>query len=904
MIRDAGYELHHAHRESKRGGGVAILYKKQLVLKKGEESCSKYTSFEYAWILLPMQFKGKMVLVCVYRKQEISVSVFVQEFSAFVEKIVFKGDSVMFVGDFNLWVDMEDDCNAKQMLTLMNAFGHSQLVTEPTNRSGHTLDQIYVNEFQVQLDHHVIQDTLGLTTDHFPIVIEIPCRKIKQETRIIQYRNLKKVNLDAFRADLQRAYAELDDERNFEDFSSQYHTLSKAVVDKHSPVVEVKCAVTKPPWLDNEYKNSRALRRKYEKEWKKNKTEVCRTKYVNQKKVCAEMVLVKQNAHYSRIIQDAGKCQKSLFKVANEMLDKTKVKVLPAYDDPKVLANEFNEYFVEKVKKIRKSIPKSNEDESYYSRPFTGERMNQFQIVTEEQVDKIIKERGIKTSMEDPIPSKLVQPSLDILTPVFTKIINKSLQEGSMEGIKESIIDPLLKKYGLDVDENKNFRPVNNLLFLSKLTERVADDQLNTHMTSNCLHENSQFAYKQHHNTETMMLGLTEEVLKGFDNNQATVIIFLDLSAAFDTIDVDKLLEILHEEIGVGGVVLDWFRSFLENRTQRVKIENEYSDSRPVPCGAPQGSVLGPKLFNINVRSQPLVFKQSMFSTSSFADDSNGRRQFALTFQFNVLKNDIVKCMNRIVEWSNAHFMKINPDKTEILLLCPASMNNDIIIKGIIFEGQCIRFSTEVKNVGVWLDRNLNMNKHINHIVSHCFKLLKDIGGIRKCLQQDHLERLVHAVSSSRIDYCNVLFMNISKENLYKLQKTQNAAARLILGKRKRDSASAALKELHWLKVEARVMFKVLLLVFKVLKGFIPEDFDLRYKCFNGRDEDYLLLETPNFKTVYGKRLFVYNGPRLWNALPVHVRAEENIEKYKKMVKTILFDGHDSLKKKAFKYTS
>ena len=367
---------------------------------------------------------------------------------------------------------------------------------------------------------------------------------------------------------------------------------------------------------------------------------------------------------------------------------------------------------------------------------------------------------------------------------------------------------------------------------------------------------------------------------------------------------MEKLLEIMYEEIGVGGVVLDWFRSFLENRMQRVKIENEYSESLPVPCGAPQGSVLGPKVFNINVRSQPMVFKQSMFSTSSFADDSNGRKQFALTFQFNVLKNDIVNCLHRIIEWSNTHFMKINPDKTEILLLCPASLNNDIIIKGVIFEGQCIRFSTEVKNVGVWLDMNLTMDKHINQIVSHCFKILKDIGGIRKCLQQGHLESLVHSVISSRLDYCNVLFKNISKENLFKLQKTQNAAARLILGKRKRESASAALNQLHWLKVEARVMFKVLLLVFKVLKGFFPEDFNLRYKSFNGRPNDYLMLETPNFNTVYGKRLFVYNGSRLWNALPVHVRTEEDIEKYKKMVKTILFDGHEELKKKAFKYVS
>ena len=530
--------------------------------------------------------------------------------------------------------------------------------------------------------------------------------------------------------------------------------------------------------------------------------------------------------------------------------------------------------------------------------------MTTFKLVTEAEVMTIIKEFGIKTSMEDPIPSKLLQSSIDVVLPVMTELINKSLQEGSVEGVKESVIDPLLKKTELDIDEKKNYRPVNNLLFFSKMVERVVSDQLNKHMVKNALHESTQFGYKEFHNTETMMLGVIDEVLRGFDENLATVVIFLDLSAAFDTIDVEKLLEIMQEEIGVGGVVLQWFRSFLQNRTQKVKIDNMYSESLNVPCGAPQGSVLGPKIFNINVRSQPMVFKRCMFSTSSFADDSNGRKQFALTFQFHVMNTEITNCLRSIIDWSNAHFMKINPDKTEIMLLRPASLNKEVIINGIIFEGDCIRFSNEVKNVGVWIDKNLIMDKHINFIVSHCYKILKDIGRIKKCLQQSHLENLVHAVVSSRLDYCNSLFANIGKSNLQKLQKVQNSAAKLILGKRRRDSASTALRELHWLNIESRITFKLLLLVHKVLRGRCSSNLSLEYKGFNGRPEDYLKLRTPNFKTVYGTRVFAFNGSRLWNALPTHIRAEEDIDEYKRRIKTLLFDGHNQLKQIAYKYKS
>ncbi len=280
---------------------------------------------------------------------------------------------------------------------------------------------------------------------------------------------------------------------------------------------------------------------------------------------------------------------------------------------------------MEKVNKIQESIPEVAE--SPYSRPFSGdERLCFFRPTTDDEVKEVIKLSGIKTSVEDPVPAKLLQSSLDIVIPIYTTLINKSLKEGSMEGVKSSVIDPLIKKANLDPESKKNFRPVNNLVFFSKLIERIVLIRLEEHMTKNNLHENTQFAYKTHHNTEMMMLGLFDEALRGFDNGMATIVIFLDLSAAFDTIDVDKLLDILYNEMGIDGVALKWFRSFLTGRTQRVKIGNEYSEKCEVPCGAPQGSVLGPRIFNINVRSQPEVFKCCLFTTSSFADDSNGRR--------------------------------------------------------------------------------------------------------------------------------------------------------------------------------------------------------------------------------------------------------------------------------------
>ena len=250
----------------------------------------------------------------------------------------------------------------------------------------------------------------------------------------------------------------------------------------------------------------------------------------------------------------------------------------------------------------------------------------------------------------------------------------------------------------------------------------------------------------------------------------------------------------------------------------------------------------------------------------------------------------------------NANFLKINSDKTEILLFYPPSLSSEIIIKGTFIDGQCIRFSNDVKNVGVWLDKHLNLEKHINKIVSHCHKLLKDIGRVRNMLTNKHTEMLVHAVTSSRLDYCNSIFFNMNKNNVYKLQKVQNAAARLVMKKRKRESVRTVLNELHWLPVESRILFKILLLVHKVVKGKCSKNLKVSYKRHNCRPDDFLMLEVKNARTKFGKRTFDYAAPRLWNALSKDMRKEDDVEEFKKNVKTLLFSDTRGFLRKAFCY--
>ena len=905
-IKDAGFKIIHSVRENKGGGGTAILYKKVFKICNGESSVSKYSSFEYSYICM-RHLKQKLIILTVYRLGEVSCSVFCCEFEEFLQNLSDKCDILCAVGDFNVWAEKPRDTDAKSIKRIMKNFGLSQLVNVPTHDAGHTLDLIFLNKFQLSTEWAVEDDLLDVRSDHFPVFFTIPWPRQPVMKKYISSQKLHNVDLNLLKQELIPSLNPLFDNQhwlNFAEMLQFFNTTSSTLVNYHAPVTTKYInSNMQAPWIDTEYKTSRSKRRQLERSWKRSLSLESRQSYIDQRKKCAEMAVTKKKLFYENLLNKVGTDQKKLYGIINSLLDcGKKTRHLPSDPDSKKLSNDFNNYFITKISTLRQLIPITCD--TLYLTPFIGSRLTIFTDISDEDIINIISQCGIKTSPLDPIPAPLLRKLVPDLIPYFRILVNRSLQEGSLDGLKTSIVEPLLKNIKLDKEVKKHFRPVANLTFLSKLAERHVQRQLNHHMTENALHDKSQFAYKKYHSTETMLLGLTDEILTGFDDDKCTIIIFLDLSAAFDTIDINLLTDILRVEIGIDGLAIEWLKSFLLNRVQRVKINDSLSDPLDILYGVPQGSVLGPFLFSVYTRSQSKIFANCNLKSSSFADDVNGRKTFSLSFQFECLTHAIVHSLSEITKWMNQHFLSINTAKTDILLFRPTEKDNKVLINGVILDNDiCLRFTDKVKNLGVLLDKNLKFNKHVTQTTSHCHKLIKDLWRIRSVLSKDHIENLVHSLISMKIDYCNSLLYNITKITLIKLQKVQNAAARLVCRARKRTSTTLLLKNLHWLPVESRILFKIILITHKCIWGRCSDNLTilLTYKNFNRSDQD-LLLDTPPARTKYGKRSFRFIAPRLWNALPNTLRNNDDTEIFKRQLKTLLFTDTELLKNRALCY--
>ena len=200
-----------------------------------------------------------------------------------------------------------------------------------------------------------------------------------------------------------------------------------------------------------------------------------------------------------------------------------------------------------------------------------------FHPLSEDKVLKLIRHSAKKSCPLDPAPTSLVVSCLDVLLPVITRIINCSLTSGEFPDCwEEALVSPLLKKSGV-LSEFTNLRPVSNVQYVSKLTECAVFDQTHAHLTSHGLYPPFRSAYRKCHSTETALLKVQNDILMNLDSQRVTLLVLLDLSVAFDTVDHGVLLNRLNTSFGVRGSALQWFASYLLNRSKRVSFDQNLS---------------------------------------------------------------------------------------------------------------------------------------------------------------------------------------------------------------------------------------------------------------------------------------------------------------------------------------
>ena len=244
---------------------------------------------------------------------------------------------------------------------------------------------------------------------------------------------------------------------------------------------------------------------------------------------------------YQHALSKAGSDSKTMFRIFQELLNNYKVNPLPAVP-PEVNANDFNVFFIEKIKGLKARFNTNVDHRSHDGNTFNS-RFATFKSIDLEYVIKLIQSAPNKTCELDPIPTSILKSVAHTIAPAVQKIINTSLANGKVPGVyKTALIKPLLKKPGLETI-HKNYRPVSNLSFVSKLIEQTVINQLEKHSESNSLDDDLQSAYRSNHSTETALLHVVDSLLVAMDNRKAVLLGMLDLSAAFDTINHEVMLE-------------------------------------------------------------------------------------------------------------------------------------------------------------------------------------------------------------------------------------------------------------------------------------------------------------------------------------------------------------------------
>ena len=930
-IRDNGWNIYSSPRSERAGGGIGVLYRDGVSLKLAPGSI-KFKTFQVQEVLIGGD--NDLLRLCnIYRppyngKARFTEANFLDEYKDYLSNLLMKTGEPLIMGDFNFQVHDCEHFYTKKLMYLLDSFGFSQCVPQvPTHIRGGTLDLVICRKDILYKMGDLCVFPHGTSSDHFMVRVEVDLecsdkgndRKSKMNT----YRDFSSVDVEMFRQGLRDLSLVVQDGGTAEDALRMYDTVLEKVAEKQVPVKRRQAEKNPKQWRNvPEVRKALRERRRAERAWEKNKTGLTKDQYREQQKRFDKIERQARVEFVTKFLEEVKDDPSALQKRLDRLLGK-KETVLPSGVSDKKLAGDFASFFNGKIEKIRSVV--MEEQEGFKGTDPVIERcppecsLTKFEEISQFELVRVVKEMSSKSCDLDPIPTWLVKGCLEELAPILTDIVNKSLRRASVpESLQKALVMPTIKNPNGDRDLLSNYRPVSNIAFVSKVLEKVVLNQLNSYLWRNDLLNMNQSGYRAGHSCETLLAGMFDDLLKELDSGKVVALVLLDMSAAFDTVDHQKLIGVLETRFGVTGTALQWFDSYLSSRNFRVNINGELSDIIALICGVPQGSLLGPVLFLLYIEELQDLARPYGLNIKLYADDSQLYVGLVPTDEdgWKVTKQTIESCLADIKRWMVRHWLKCNEDKTEFVLLGKSSSLEKMIFEPTLQFGDAVLRPMDCqgstgKTLGIYLDSHLTMERQVNNVRKQCGLMLKNLWQINRSLEKSTKIMLVKQLIISRIDYCNILYYGLPKKILEGLQKVLNSCVRYIFNlKGHQDDYTEYFREAHILPIEQRLEFKASLLAYKIVRGTAPKylselvprdgEFGTGRSTRATADPDFFRLRYPKLSSINAnsklrrRRISVYL-PDVWNKLPLELRSTHPIELFKTRLKTRLYEevfGH------------
>ena len=885
------YSFLHNPRKSRRGGGVALICANHL--HPNILSIKEFTSFES--IAIKIKLPKPFIISVIYRPPSSSAPLFLDHFTDYLSLLANFDFPLLIIGDFNIHVNTVTDFSS-HFLELLELFNLSQYSQSPTHISGNTLDLVISN-----IPIHSLSISNPFISDHYQIKFKcsIPHTSSSQSSTSISFRKLSQIDFPQFNSSLSQLLSTPTIPTSSPDalcnhiFSSLQSTL-----DSHAPSI-TRSVRNRPnkEWYTEELRQLKRARRACERRLHSDRlnnrdisTSLSHLKTIT--KSYFSLLTQTRYKYTQDIISSSGDSHKTLFKMVNKYIKSPNPNLSPPSSE------SFANFFLEKVTSIHSTITPT--DSADIPPPCSPQNMSSFNPVTSDEVLLLIQKSKKTFSPSDPFPSKLLPNIIPTILPSLVALYNQSLHSGYVPiQLKHSFITPLIKNPDLDSTKLSNYRPISLLPLFSKILERLVATRLLDHMSNFLNYENFQSGFKAKHSSESALLYISDELRRSADSGNVSILVLLDLSAAFDTLNHTILIQRLQNFLGLSGTALDWFISYLSNRSFQVKQKSDISSHHHFVHGVPQGSVLGPILFRIYMLPLLVLLSSLGVSFHCYADDT--QLYIPCTSSNFLSKIEFLQTVHHTIhDWLSTNFLKLNNSKTEVMLIgTPHSVAQcKILSNSITFNNSNFDWLPTVKNLGVIFDESLSFLPHIKNCRKTCFFLLRNLTHLRPYFNRASFEIIINSLITSRLDYCNSLFSGLPASSLSLLQSIQNYAARLICRRQRRTPITPILCELHWLPVSDRIKFKLLLTTYKLVHQSGP-DYLLSQITFKPsrhlRNHDNLLLEVPRSKSArMGDRAFSTAAPQLWNSLPYRIRNSSSILTFKKSLKTHLFSSRYS----------